>query len=91
MKKVIIIFLCIIFSKVQVLASAACKEQQPAFLKGITHGPGPDGNFDYIIVVIAILITLLTLYYSIKWLIKPGENNINHIKQSILKYDISLK
>jgi len=86
-KKIIFAFLFLLDFTNKTWACAACQEQQPSFFKGITHGPGPDGNLDYFIVSIAMIIVLATLYYSVKWLIKPGETNANHIKQTIFKKD----
>ena len=86
-KKIFFAFLLLINFTGKIWACAACEEQQPAFLKGITHGPGPDSNLDYFIVSIAMIIVLTTLYYSVKWLIKPGETNANHIKQTIFNKD----
>lgn len=68
-------------------ACPACEKQQPKFLKGITHGTGPEGSQDYLIIGVAVIIVLLTFYYSVKWLIKPGEHANNHIKQFILNVD----
>jgi hypothetical protein len=65
-------------------ACPACEKQQPAFLKGITHGAGPDGNWDYVIVTIAVIIVLITFFFSVKWLIRPGEQSQSHIKRLVL-------
>lgn len=65
----------------------ACEKQQPKLLQGITHGAGPGGFTDYIIIGIATAIVLVTLFFSIKWLINPGEKKANHIKQFILNID----
>lgn len=65
-------------------ACEACKKQQPALLKNVTHGTGPDSNWDYLIVSIAAVIVIITLYYSVKWLIRPGEQSPNHIKQLVI-------
>jgi len=65
-------------------ACPACEKAQPRILRGITHGAGPESRWDYLIVWIAVLITVLTLYYSIKWLIRPGETTTGHIKHFIL-------
>ena len=65
-------------------ACSVCEKQQPKILRGITHGAGPQGRFDYIIIWIMVAITLATLYYSIKWLVKPGEKSGDHIKRFIL-------
>lgn len=69
------------------VACPACKKQQPKLLQGITHGSGPDGNLDYVIVGIAAVLVLFTLFYSIKYLIRPGETEKSHIKQFILDSD----
>lgn len=66
-------------------ACPTCERNQPKLLKGIVHGKGPDSNWDYVSVAITALISLIALYYTIKWLIKPGEKNNQHIKYSILQ------
>jgi len=65
-------------------ACPVCERQQPRLLRGITHGAGPESNWDYMIVWITVAIVLVTLFFSIKWLIKPGERSENHIKRFIL-------
>lgn len=70
--------------KLPVWACPACKRQQPRFLQGITHGTGPDSQWDYVIVSVALALTILALYYSVKWLVHPGERSPDHIKQFIL-------
>jgi phage shock protein PspC (stress-responsive transcriptional regulator) len=65
-------------------ACPACEKQQPKILRGITHGAGPTGNWDYVIVAVAVVITLATLFYAVKWMIKPGEKDLNHIKRTVL-------
>lgn len=71
------------------LASACpvCDKQQPKVLQGITHGTGPDSNWDYVIIWAAVIIVLFTLFYSVKWLFKPGEKSQDHIKHFILNAD----
>lgn len=66
-------------------ACPVCERNQPKALRGIVHGSGPDSNWDYVGIWITILIAVITLFFSIKWLIKPGEKNLDHIKYSILK------
>ena len=70
-----------------VLACPACKRQQPRLLQGITHGTGPESQWDYVIVCVALALTVLVLYYAIKWMIRPGEQTPDHIKQFILNYE----
>jgi len=67
-----------------VFACDACKKQQPKFLQGITHGAGPDSNWDYLIVAIMVGITLYVFAATIKCLFKPAENGHEHIKRMIL-------
>lgn len=67
-----------------IYACPVCEAQQPKITKGITHGAGPQSDWDWVIIAIIVLITLLTLVFSIKYLIKPGEKNSDHIKRSIL-------
>jgi len=77
--------LCIVLLSFSALGLAcdACKLQQPKITRNITHGIGPDSGWDWFIVGIVILITILTLIYSIKFLFRPGEKNENHIKYKI--------
>ncbi len=66
------------------IACPVCEKQQPKITQGLTHGAGPQSNWDWVIIAIISVITILTLIYSVKYLIKPGEKNENHIKKSIL-------
>ena len=66
------------------MACEACEKQQPKFLRGITHGTGPQSNWDWVIIGIITVITALTFIFSLKYLIWPGEKNTDHIKQIIL-------
>ncbi len=83
MKKVACI-ICLALMQQAAFACDACEKKQPAILRGITHGAGPDSNWDYVYVWATVLIVIATLFYSVKWLIKPGEQNSNHIKRTIL-------
>lgn len=65
-------------------ACDACKQQQPKILQGITHGAGPESNWDYLIVMIMVLITLYSLYATIKCIAVPGEKKNEHVKRMIL-------
>ena len=65
-------------------ACDACKLQQPKVTRDFTHGVGPRGEFDWIIVAVIAVLTIFTFVYSLKYLVKPGEKNQDHIKNSIL-------
>jgi len=60
MKHLIIIVLIFLTTQ-PLLACPACEAQQPKLLRGITHGVGPQGDADYIIVSIMVFITLIAL------------------------------
>ena len=74
----------ILFLNAFSFACPACEKQQPNITQGFTHGAGPQSNWDWVIIIVITAITLVTFIFSIKYLIKPGEKNKNHIKQSIL-------
>lgn len=65
------------------MACEACKRQQPRILQGITHGAGPDSNWDYVIVSIMVLITLYSLYATVKCMVSPSEKQNQHVKTMI--------
>jgi hypothetical protein len=83
MKKYILIGLLILI-RFTSLACPGCEAQQPKLLRGVVHGTGPESKWDYIIMWIMVLIVLFTLFYSIKWLIWPGEKSKSHIKYFVL-------
>jgi formate hydrogenlyase subunit 3/multisubunit Na+/H+ antiporter MnhD subunit len=66
------------------LACSVCEKQQPKVLRGITHGAGPQSNWDYLIIAIVVIIALISLVYSIKYILQPGERQKEHIKYIIL-------
>ncbi len=85
MKKIsLIIPLLILLIPLDVFSCELCKNNQPKILRGITHGVGPQGNWDYIIIWFAAIIVAITLFLSIKYLVKPQGNNADHIKNIIL-------
>jgi hypothetical protein len=83
MKKMIFLML-LSLPGIAAMACPACEKQQPKLLRGITHGAGPSGPLDMILVWLMVGVVVLTLFYSVKWLIKPGEKSPDHIKRFIL-------
>ncbi|MEC5157161.1 hypothetical protein [Chryseobacterium sp. MP_3.2] len=65
-------------------ACEACKLQQPKITQSFTHGTGPESKWDWLIIGIIAVITVYTFVFSLKYLVKPGEKDRNHIKNSIL-------
>lgn len=85
MKKLSLFFLLTLTMSLQsVLACEVCKQNQPKPLQNITHGAGPQSNWDYIIITVGIIIVSFTLYYSLKFLIRPGEKHPGHIKNIVV-------
>jgi hypothetical protein len=82
--------ICVIISSLMTVVSSSvwacevCQSQQPKVLQNITHGAGPQGQTDFIIIAVAIVIVLVTLFLSIKYLWKPGEQSSDHIKRIVL-------
>lgn len=68
-------------------ACPECEKQQPKILRGVVHGNVPESNWDYLIVSTVAAITIFTLFFAIKWIVKPGETEKNHIKYSPLIFE----
>ncbi len=84
MKKCLAVMYAFFLSYSNLWACTVCKKQQPKLLQGITHGAGPESNWDYVIIITAIAVVVGTLAFSIRFLIKPGETNRDHVKNRIL-------
>jgi len=87
MKRKLLFIICLMVFGLSspLLACEVCKSQQPKVVQNITHGAGPQGQSDFIIIAIAIAIVLFTLILSIKYLMKPGEDSPGHVKRIILE------
>lgn len=83
----LIAFVVFMLANTAVMACEVCKKQQPKVLRGITHGAGPQSDWDYVIVWAMVIIVLISLFYSVKWMLRPGEKGGEHIKRSILNFD----
>lgn len=84
MKNKILLIITSFFS-VTAMACDLCKSNQPKGFEDITHGEGPTGDVDYIIMWSAIVIVSYTLIMSVKYLIKPNEREQDHIKNLIVE------
>lgn len=85
MKTFLLTILAILFS-LAAYACPVCEKQQPKVLQGISHGAGPQSDWDYVLVWATMLIVLLCLFFSIKWLLRPGEQGKDHIKRTVLEF-----
>ena len=87
MKKVLYFFLFFIFIGLQNgLACDVCEKNQPAAFQGFSHGTGPTGTLDMIIIWASAIIVAISLFLSIKYLVKPKEGGPEHIK-NIVSHD----
>lgn len=86
MKKLLLLA-TLTLASIGTFACPVCEKQQPAMLKGISHGTGPQSNWDMVIVWVMIVIVALTLFFSLKFLVRPGEKSEAHIKRFILDND----
>lgn len=66
-------------------ACELCQANQPKALRNITHGTGPQGDLDWIIIWSAVVIVGVTLFLSLKFLIKPREDRPGHIKNIVVE------
>jgi hypothetical protein len=87
MKKNIVFTLVLAAIRLTAWSCPACQQQQPKVLRGITHGTGPQHQWDMPIVWTTMVVVLFTLFFSIKWLIRPGEQGKDHIKRLVLNYE----
>lgn len=86
MKKIIVLTLTFALQgTMRLYACTVCKSQQPKVLQGLTHGTGPESVWDYFIILSSCILVLITLIMSLLYLIKPKEQNPNHIKHLILE------
>lgn len=87
MRQILLLFTILLFnskSHASVVCDL-CKAKQPKGFENITHGEGPEGNIDYIIMYSAILIVGYTLFMSVKYLANPKEKKESHIKNIVTK------
>jgi hypothetical protein len=85
--KSVFAFIIFFLANLSMYACDVCIRQQPEILRGITHGAGPQSKWDYLIVSAAAAIVVAALFFSIKWLILPGEKGEKHIKRIVLDYE----
>lgn len=84
MKSRIALFLLVSLGAGGVNACPVCERNQPAVFRDLVHGAGPESRWDYLIIGVIAAVVLLTLFLSVKWLVKPGEGSAGHIKRTVL-------
>lgn len=76
--------LLLVAAALPTLACDVCQKNQPAPLRGITHGTGPQSQWDMPIVWISAIIVGITLVLAVRMLVRPGEQAPGHIKRMVL-------
>ncbi|MBR9915578.1 MAG: hypothetical protein GYB32_12260 [Algicola sp.] len=90
-KRLLLISFLILYTKLS-FACPVCDKNQPAVTRGWTHGIGPSGMVDWVIISVMVAITIFILLVSVKALVNPKENDKHHIKNSILdKHEYQIK
>jgi len=82
--KIVLLVLLLLAGADLLLACPVCEKNQPALLKGISHGVGPESQWDLWIIGVAGVLVIITLLLSLKYLLNPQEGAPDHIKNSIL-------
>jgi len=53
----------------------------------MSHLAGPQAAWEYVLVVVAVIIVVWVFYLAFKYIFKPGEEQADHIKRRILEKD----
>lgn len=77
------VLILLMLFRTRTVACDLCEKEQPQITRGLTHGAGPQNTVEYGIIVIAGIVVAITLFFSIKYLWKPGERDAAHIKNII--------
>ena len=86
MKKILLI-IAVLLTGSMAYACSTCVIAQPRYLRGISHGTGPQSKWDLVIIAVTAVIVVATLFFSVKWLLQPGEKSASHIKHLVLNID----
>ncbi|MCX8473307.1 MAG: hypothetical protein ORN85_06620 [Sediminibacterium sp.] len=86
LKKIAILIFCIASQFNISFACDVCKRaNERKMWINVGHGSGADNWTDFIWIFITAIITIYTLFFSIKYLYKPEEKSPQHIKYSIFQ------
>lgn len=88
-KRFFLLLTSILFIPGMAVACEVCNPGQAEFFRELTHGLSPRGIIDWILVAITAIIVMITFIYSLKFLLRPGEKNSDHIKRTILAFEHS--
>lgn len=85
MKKNLFTLLAILLAALPALACPLCAKNQPKGFANITHGAGPGGPFDYVMLYGSIVVVVLTLGLFLRFLLRP-EGHRNQARRKHLSF-----
>ena len=85
MKKLLIVAIATLLLALPALACPVCEKNQPKGFAGITHGVGPGGTFDYLMLYGAIAVVVLTFALFVRYLVRP-DNRRNEARRAQLSF-----
>ncbi len=71
MKKKLLLLLASLFVSLPLWACPVCEKRQPKGFAGITHGVGPGGAFDYLMLYGSILVVALSFGLLLRFALWP--------------------
>ena len=63
--KYLFTLIALLFLNASIWACPACEKQQPKITQGLTHGAGPQSNWDWVIIAVITVITVVTFILSL--------------------------
>ena len=85
MKRKIFALLVTLLAALPALACPLCAKNQPKGFANITHGVGPGGPFDYVVLYGSIAVVVLTLGLFVRFLVRP-EGRRNQARRAHLSF-----
>ncbi|MDQ2793626.1 MAG: hypothetical protein M3Y12_06410 [Bacteroidota bacterium] len=85
MKTRLLTLLATLFLTLPALACPVCEKNQPKGFANITHGVGPGGPFDYVMLYGSIAVVAVTFILFFRYLLRP-DNRRNQARREQLTF-----
>ncbi|GAB3299406.1 hypothetical protein GCM10027511_14620 [Hymenobacter humi] len=85
MKRNLFALLSCLLLALPALACPVCEKNQPKGFAGVTHGVGPGGAFDYVMLYGSIAVVVVTLMLFFRFLLRP-DNRRNQARREQLTF-----
>ena len=86
MKKNLFALLALLLFTLPALACPLCQKNQPKGFANITHGVGPGGPFDYVMLYGSIAVVVFTFGLFFRHLFRP-DNRRNQARRELLTFN----